>query len=86
MFCSNCGKEILQGSKFCPICGSACEMPEQSTVQQEKTILTNAIPHSQKTPLLKVLKVLWIICNIITIITLFTGYNILIHIIQFLYF
>ena len=23
MFCSNCGKEIQENSKFCPICGTA---------------------------------------------------------------
>ena len=30
MFCSNCGKEIPDGSRFCEYCGTACGAPQQS--------------------------------------------------------
>ena len=30
MFCTNCGKEIQEGSAFCPECGSAQQEPTQS--------------------------------------------------------
>lgn len=45
MFCSNCGKEIIQGNKFCPMCGNACNMPEQSPIQQEKSTLLSPPPY-----------------------------------------
>ncbi len=29
MFCQNCGKEIPEGTKFCPDCGTACSVGEK---------------------------------------------------------
>ena len=31
MFCSSCGKEILEGSKFCPSCGKATNGAQDAT-------------------------------------------------------
>jgi len=31
MFCSNCGKEIVDESRFCPICGAQAKAPTKAT-------------------------------------------------------
>lgn len=35
MFCKNCGKEIEDGTKFCPACGTAVEAGAQTTDSAE---------------------------------------------------
>ena len=35
MFCTNCGKELKDGTKFCPICGSKQEITEPAPVVEE---------------------------------------------------
>lgn len=34
MFCSNCGKQLEDGSGFCPFCGSAQNTQQQNAQQQ----------------------------------------------------
>ena len=36
MFCSECGKEIAEGSKFCPECGKAIALPETDSAPSER--------------------------------------------------
>ncbi len=37
MFCSNCGKEIADGSRFCPECGTQFNAPTSSTNKSQVT-------------------------------------------------
>ena len=39
MFCSNCGKEIQNGSEFCPHCGQKCVLNRTSNSNAPKIIL-----------------------------------------------
>lgn len=32
MYCPNCGKELLEGAKFCPDCGEKIEVEMSATV------------------------------------------------------
>lgn len=34
MYCRYCGKELTEGSKFCPFCGKACTDPADTTKQE----------------------------------------------------
>lgn len=38
MYCSNCGKEIPDDSKFCPKCGSSVEPAERQSAPDQKTL------------------------------------------------
>ena len=40
MFCSKCGKEMVEGTKFCPSCGAPTENLETSASQQTGVGLT----------------------------------------------
>ena len=35
MFCSNCGTEVNDGSKFCPVCGKAMQVPQAPSEQSD---------------------------------------------------
>ena len=35
MFCSNCGTEVNDGSKFCPVCGKAIQVPQAPSEQSD---------------------------------------------------
>ena len=38
MFCSNCGKEIPDGSKFCPLCGGNLTRATNISVNNQATV------------------------------------------------
>ena len=50
MFCSNCGKEIPDGAKFCGFCGTPTEAAEQAKEEvkaQEPVVETPAVPAAE---------------------------------------
>lgn len=41
MFCSNCGNQIVEGAKFCGVCGApAAEVTQQTNVQDQQNTQT----------------------------------------------
>ncbi len=36
MYCKNCGKEIIEGTQFCPYCGAAQNTNNNTTMQESK--------------------------------------------------
>jgi RsiW-degrading membrane proteinase PrsW (M82 family) len=55
MFCTNCGKEILPGVKYCECCGARVEAPEQAPVWQPQQPQQSQQPQqpvvTQQTPI-----------------------------------
>jgi len=49
MICPNCGKEVPDGSKFCPYCGAKLEGNVTSQSSQKGSIPSNEYLASQKT-------------------------------------
>lgn len=45
MFCSNCGKQLADGSKFCNSCGSQVEISEQSASDSKRKIIFDGKIH-----------------------------------------
>ncbi|MBQ4325031.1 MAG: zinc ribbon domain-containing protein, partial [Clostridia bacterium] len=39
MLCNQCNKEVPEGAKFCPFCGTALPLPELESVAIESTVL-----------------------------------------------
>lgn len=48
MYCPNCGKEIADGSKFCPLCGATIQQPESVQGQPQQTQSTGNGGESKK--------------------------------------
>lgn len=41
MYCAKCGKEIADGSKFCPFCGNETKMNDTVTTPEQNNIINN---------------------------------------------
>ena len=39
MYCSNCGKEISDAAKFCPLCGSPQSASQQTKSESESVVI-----------------------------------------------
>lgn len=39
MYCSNCGKEISDAAKFCPLCGSSQSASQQTKLESESVVI-----------------------------------------------
>lgn len=39
MYCSNCGKEISDAAKFCPLCGSPQSTSQQTKSESESVVI-----------------------------------------------
>lgn len=50
MFCKNCGKELLDGSKFCDACGVRLHNDQKAQEVQENTHETQAQPSGEEAP------------------------------------
>jgi DNA-directed RNA polymerase subunit RPC12/RpoP len=58
MYCLNCGKELQDGSKFCPYCGSKTESTERVMISEMKS---TQFPDANNQKYLKALRVMSII-------------------------
>ena len=47
MKCSNCGKELLEGAKFCIYCGHKVEIPEEQETIQEDELDVSPMPSKE---------------------------------------
>ena len=45
MFCKNCGKEVSDGTKFCPNCGAQLGGAEQQASGTQQTTYTLSLIH-----------------------------------------
>ncbi|QOJ19448.1 MAG: zinc ribbon domain-containing protein [Gammaproteobacteria bacterium] len=44
MFCTQCGKEIIDDAKFCGHCGAPLEATDQKTLQEPNVVLSTTSP------------------------------------------
>lgn len=47
MFCAKCGKEISDDSRFCPFCGAAIQLPDESHILDAKDSKSVSADHSE---------------------------------------
>lgn len=56
MFCTNCGKKVPDGSKFCPACGTLLYGEEEQTTVKEHTPIADPSPRPESEPKIKLTK------------------------------